>query len=122
MSPFREMEGTWEELIQNADEFSGKRFKLTLLENNESRELELLKEINIGISAERWGEFHVLEARRQSVTLTAEEHKKLIEINDSIEAAGFHRLTALVELASIRGRSLPEIMTELGISGSQLHG
>jgi hypothetical protein len=45
------MEGTWEELIQNADEFSGKRFKLTLLENNESRELELLKEINIGISA-----------------------------------------------------------------------
>jgi hypothetical protein len=51
MSPIREMEGTWEALIQNADEFSGKRFKLTLLENNESRELELLKEINIGISA-----------------------------------------------------------------------
>jgi hypothetical protein len=41
MFPLREIEGTWEELIQNADEFSGKRFKLTLLENNESRELEL---------------------------------------------------------------------------------
>jgi hypothetical protein len=28
MLPLREMEGTWEELVQNADQFSGKRFKL----------------------------------------------------------------------------------------------
>jgi hypothetical protein len=122
MFPLREIEGTWEELIQNADEFSGKRFKLTLLDNNESRELELLKEINVGISAKIWEEFHALEAKRRAGILTEEEHKKLIEINDSIEAASFHRLTLLVELASIRGRSLPEIMSELGISGSQLHG
>jgi hypothetical protein len=122
MFPLREIEGTWEELIQNADEFSGKRFKLTLLENNESRELELLKEINVGISAEIWEEFYALEAKRRASTLTEQEHKKLIEINDSIEAASFHRLTLLIELASIRDRSLPEIMAELGISGSQLHG
>jgi hypothetical protein len=43
MPLLKELEGTWEELIQNSDEFSGKRFKLTLIENNESRELELLK-------------------------------------------------------------------------------
>jgi hypothetical protein len=122
MFPFREIEGTWEELIQNADEFSGKRFKLTLLENNESRELELLKEINVGISAKIWEEFHALEAKRRASTLTEQEHKKLIEINDNIEAASFHRLTLLVELASIRDRSLPEIIAELGIYGSQLHG
>jgi hypothetical protein len=122
MLPLREMEGTWEELIQNADKFSGKRFKLTLLEENESRELQLLKEINIGISAEVWEEFHALEARRQASILTAEEHKKLIAINDKIEAASFYRLQVLVELAEIRGRSLPEMMAELGISGSQLNG
>jgi hypothetical protein len=122
MLPLKEIEGTWEELIQNSDEFSGKRFKLTLLEKNESRELELLKQINIGISAESWEEYHALEAKRQASILTEEDHKKLIEINDSIEAASFHRLTALIELAGLRGRSLPEIMAELGISGSQLNG
>jgi hypothetical protein len=122
MLPLREMEGTWEELVQNADEFSGKRFKLILLEQNESRELELLKKINIGISAKIWEEFHALEAKREASILTEEEHKRLIAINDSIEEAGFHRLTALVELASIRGKSLPEIMTDLGIPGSHLNG
>jgi hypothetical protein len=120
MPPLKEMEGTWEELVQNADEFSGKRFKLILLEQNESRELELLREINIGIPAEIWEDFHELEAKRRAAILTEEEHRKLIEINDSIEAANFKRLTALVELAGIRGKSLPEIMSELGISGSQL--
>jgi hypothetical protein len=119
MLPLNEIEGTWEELIQKSDEFSGKRFKLTLLEKNESRELELLKKINIGISSGIWEEYHALEAKRHDSTLTEEEQKKLIEINDSIEDASFHRLTALVELASLRGKSLPEIMAELGISGSQ---
>ncbi len=122
MSPLKELEGTWEELIQNSDEFSGKLFKLTLLENNESRELELLKKINIGISAEIWEEYHALEAKRRDSTLTEEEHNKLIQINDSIEDASFHRLTTLVELASLRGQSLPEIMAELGISGSHSNG
>jgi hypothetical protein len=50
MPPITEMEGTWEEIIQNAADFAGKRFRLILLEENESRELELLKEINIGVS------------------------------------------------------------------------
>jgi hypothetical protein len=119
MPPITEMEGTWEEIIQNAADFAGKRFRLILLEENESRELELLKEINIGVSENIWEEFHVLEAKRQAVILTSAEHQRLIAINDIIEAAGFQRLKALVELAKIRDKSLPEIMTELGISGSQ---
>lgn len=120
MLPLTEMEGTWEELVQNADKFSGKRFRLILLEKNESRELELLRSINLGIPSEIWEEFHELEAKRKAVVLTKVEHEKLIEINNSIEAANFQRLTALVELAGIRGKTLPEIMSELGISGSQL--
>jgi hypothetical protein len=84
--------------------------------------LEILKKINIGISEEIWEECHKLEAKRQNSTLTEEEHNKLIQINDSIEDASFHRLTALVELASLRGNSLPEIMAELGISGSHSNG
>lgn len=75
--------------------------------------------INIGVSADIWEEFHDLEAKRQAVTLTPTEHQRLIAINDIIEAAGFQRLQALVDLAKIRNKSLPEIMAELGISGSR---
>ena len=47
-----EIEGTWEEILANANEFSGKRVRLTLLERETNKELDLLKEINLGVSAQ----------------------------------------------------------------------
>ncbi len=61
-----EIEGTWEEILTNANEFSGKRVRLTLLEQSPNRESDLLKEINLGISADIWTEYHQLIAKRQA--------------------------------------------------------
>jgi hypothetical protein len=111
-----EIEGTWEEILTNATEFSGKRVRLTLLEREPSRESDILQEINLGLSPENWGEYHVLIAKRQAENLTAAEQQQLIEISDRLEAANVRRMKALIELANLRGQSVDALMQELGIS------
>lgn len=113
-----EIEGTWEEILTNATEFSGKRVRLTLLEKEPSRESDLLKEINLGLSPENWAEYHTLIAKRQAETLTAAEQQQLIEISDRLEVANVRRMKALIELSNLRGRSVDALMQELGISTS----
>jgi hypothetical protein len=113
-----EIEGTWEEILANANEFSGKRVRLTLLEKGTSKESDLLKEINLGVSADTWTEYHILIAKRQAETLTEEEQQQLIEISDRLEVANVRRMKALIELANLRGQSLSTLMQELGISES----
>ena len=113
-----EIEGTWEEILANADEFSGKRVRLTLLEKEINQELDLLKEINLGVSAQTWDEYHTLIAKRQSETLTEQQQQQLIGISDRLEIANVRRMKALIELANMRGQSLSTVMQELGISES----
>lgn len=113
-----EIEGTWEEILTNATEFSGKRVRLTLLEKQPSRESDLLQEINLGLSPESWAEYHALIAKRQAETLTASEQQQLIEISDRLEVANVRRMKALIALADIRGQSVDALMQELGISTS----
>jgi ABC-type uncharacterized transport system ATPase subunit len=113
-----EIEGTWEEILANADEFSGKRVRLTLLERNLPKESDLLKEINLGISADTWTIYHLLIAKRQSEILTEEEHQQLIEISDRLEAINVRRMKALIELSNLRGQSLDSLMQKLGIPES----
>jgi hypothetical protein len=118
MRSIREIEGTWEEILTNANEFSGKRVRLTLLEKDPSRESDLLKEINLGLSADTWTEYHLLIAKRQSETLTDEEQRKLIAISDRLEIANVRRIKALIELATLRSQPLSTVMQELGIPES----
>ena len=118
MRSTREIEGTWEEILTNANEFSGKRVRLTLLEQEPSRASDLLKEINIGLSAATWTEYHLLIAKRQAETLTDEEQQKLIEISDRLEIANVRRMKALIELATLRGQPVSIVMQELGIPES----
>jgi ABC-type uncharacterized transport system ATPase subunit len=113
-----EVEGTWEEILANADEFSGKRVRVTLLDRNLPRESDLLKEINFGISADTWTTYHLLIAKRQAEILTEEEQQQLIEISDRLEAINVRRMTALIELSNLRGQSLDSLMQELGILSS----
>ena len=68
-----EIEGTWEEILANASEFSGKRVRLTLLENGASKESDFLKEINLGVSADTWSKYHTLIGKRQDENLTETE-------------------------------------------------
>ena len=113
-----EIEGTWEEILANADEFSGKRVRLTLLEKETNQELDLLKEINLGVSAQTWDEYHTLIAKCKAETLTEQQQQQLIGISDQLEVANVRRMRALIELANIRGQSLSTVMQELGISES----
>jgi hypothetical protein len=111
-----EIEGTWEEILANGEKFSGKRVRLTLFEKNPTRESELLKEINLGVSTDTWTEYHHLIAKRQAENLTDGEQQQLIEISDRLEAANVRRMKALIELANLRGQSLDTVMQELEIS------
>ena len=113
-----EIEGTWEEILANASEFSGKRVRLTLLENGDSKESDLLKEINLRVSADTWSEYHALIGKRQSEILTEAEQQQLIAISDRLEVANVRRMKALIELADLRGQSLSTVIQELGIPES----
>jgi hypothetical protein len=114
-----EIEGTWEEILANANEFSGKRVRLTLLEKDLSQESDLFQEINLGFSTDTWAEYHTLIAKRQAEILTENEQQQLIEISDRLEAANVRRIQALIELSNLRGQSLDSLMLELGIPTSR---
>jgi hypothetical protein len=113
-----EIEGTWEEILTKANEFSGKRVRLTLLDKYPNRESDLLKEINLGVSTDTWAKYHTLIAKRQAETLTDEEQQQLIGISDRLEIANVRRMRALIELSDLRGQSLSTVMQELGIPES----
>jgi hypothetical protein len=78
-------------------------------------EADLLQQINLGLPAERWEEYHHLVAKRRAETLTEAEHATLIAISDQIEQANVQRVRALVALAEMRGTDLSTLMQELGI-------
>ena len=78
-------------------------------------EADLLQQINLGLSAEMWDEYYALIDKRQAETLTADEHHRLIEISDQIEALNVERIQALVQLAALRQQSLEDVMGDLGI-------
>jgi hypothetical protein len=78
-------------------------------------EADLLQNINLGLSPQRWEQYHTLLAKRRAEILTSEEQATLIEISDQIEQANARRIQYLIELASLRNTSLETLMQELGI-------
>ncbi len=81
-------------------------------------EAELLQHINLGLSADLWSEYHTLIEKRHAETLTADEHQRLIELSDQIEALNVERMQALVQLATLRQQSLEDVMGALGIESA----
>lgn len=79
-------------------------------------EAELLQSINEGLPPEKWQRYQELVAKRRAKSLTAEEHRELIELSDSIEETNARRIGHLVELAQLRNISLESLMQNLGIS------
>ncbi|MBD2109450.1 hypothetical protein [Nodosilinea sp. FACHB-13] len=78
-------------------------------------EADLLQYINLGLPSEMWDEYYALIDKRQAETLTADEHYRLIEISDRIEALNVERIQALAQLAALRQQSLENVMDDLGI-------
>lgn len=81
-------------------------------------EADLLQQVNTGLAAEEWEQYHALIAKRRSETLTLQEQAKLVEISNQIEQANVQRIQSLIELSQLRGRSLEETMQDLGIQAA----
>jgi hypothetical protein len=78
-------------------------------------ESELLLKINQGLPPATQQQLDALIAKRQTQTLTPEEHQELIQLTESIEQADVERLRYLLELAALRKLSLDELTRHLGI-------
>jgi hypothetical protein len=83
------------------------------------RESELLQDINLGLSENRWQRYHHLIDKRNAETLRANEQTELITISDQIEIANARRMESLLKLAQLRQTSLEELMSRLGLMGQQ---
>jgi len=78
-------------------------------------EADLLQAINRGLPAETWERYHKLMECRQDETLAPEEYAELVALTDIVEQAHAARMTCVAELARMRGVSIDDLMTELGI-------
>jgi hypothetical protein len=81
-------------------------------------EAELIQQINIGLSPSDWQQYHTLITKRQAENLTQTEHQQLIVMSDRLEKLNVQRIQALIQLASLRHQSLPELMKSLGINAN----
>ena len=78
-------------------------------------ETDLLLKVNEGLPPETWQRYNALLAKRRAETLTPDEHAGLIALSNQIEEVNARRIGYLVELARLRGTSLPTLMDALGI-------
>jgi hypothetical protein len=78
-------------------------------------ETELLVKINRGLTDDVRRHYDSLTAKRDQETLMPEEHAELLRLTDQIEQFQAERLASLSALAQLRGKSLTEVMDELGV-------
>lgn len=76
----------------------------------------LLLIINQGPSSAFRERLNHLVLKRQSLEIEESELTQLIEMTEQVELWNVERIQALIKLGQIRGRSLPEIMQDLGIN------
>ena len=75
----------------------------------------LLVRINGGLPPELVERLATLRARREDETITDAEYEELTRLGDQDEELHADRLAALVELAKLRGVSLPALLDQLDI-------
>lgn len=83
-------------------------------------ESELLAKINEGFPEVFWQRYRELRDKLRAETLAEEERQELIRLNDQVEGKNAERIRHLGELSRLRGVTLPEIMTQLGIGPIQV--
>ena len=79
-------------------------------------EAELLQQINQGLPAEQQMRYAQLIEKRLAEALTPEEHQELRQFNQLVEQLNVARLKNLIRLAQLRQITLPQLLSELGIS------
>jgi hypothetical protein len=81
-----------------------------------TRESDLMRVINRGLSAEKNSRLEELQEKLRQETILPRESKELLRISDELEKLGAQRLKALIELALLRKTSVPKLMSELGLN------
>ena len=74
-----------------------------------------MEEISRGFSEAFWERFRVLVRRRQAETMTPAEQEEAIRMSDRTENQDAGRLYYLIKLSKRRGKSVDDLMTEMGI-------
>ncbi len=78
-------------------------------------ESALLMRINQGLGADLCARITTLRRQREEETISDTEYEELTRLTDRAEELHAERMAALVELAQLRGVSLPVLMDQLGI-------
>lgn len=78
-------------------------------------EVELLEQINLGLSAQDWRRYYQLRDKLEDETLQGDEDSELIRMTDRLEIANAKRIEALIALAELRGTPLDALIDELGL-------
>jgi len=78
-------------------------------------ESTLLIRLSQGLPEELRERLLALRAKREEGTITDAEYEELTQLIDRAEELHAERMAALVELAKLRGVSLPVLMDQLGI-------
>jgi hypothetical protein len=78
-------------------------------------ESALLARINQGLPIEDRDRMRALIEKRDTEAITAEEWQEFAALTDRLELLHADRLAALAELAKLRGVTLDEVMSQLGI-------
>jgi hypothetical protein len=77
-------------------------------------ETELLIKIGRGLAENHQARLRALVARRQAEALDAQEHEELLQLTDELEQLEAERAEAMIQLATLRGVSLTQLMADLG--------
>jgi hypothetical protein len=88
---------------------------IPLQANQSVGETALLQRINHGMPRQQQERYQSLIQRRDTRSLTQEEHEELLRLTDQVEQAEADRASALVELAQLRQVPVDQLLRELGI-------
>ncbi len=104
-------ESEFERLIASA-----KKLRQKSVKSQAEREVNLIKKVNDAVlSDDEHQRFYELVDKRRDENISENELNELIILTEKSEALNVKRLKYLVEIASIRNKSLREVMKELEI-------
>ena len=104
-------ESEFERLIASA-----KKLRQKSVKSQAEREVNLIKKVNNSVlSDDEHQRFYELVEKRRNENISENELNELIALTEKSEGLNVKRLKYLVEIASIRNKSLREVMKELEI-------
>jgi hypothetical protein len=84
-------------------------------------EVDLLQKINVQLGKTERVRLEQLNTKLDNETLTKAEHEELVGLLERIEELDAERMSTLVDLATLRGVTLEDMMKQLGFPPN-LHG